>query len=211
MRYFFFFVDILIFFFLFLFFLTEDESAIIRLTPDGTNYYKSLNSKDKEAFANTMSDELARAISCDRNRLSTVGHQYDAQKPNQAILRVDIKKTTMANQDSSEKLIQDLNDDVTNGGINSIANGNSASLLDTSNGAPRTEKLWKKYWGFLLAALLLFIFLIILFIFARLRCSEGSSNFLPIFLSALIPIDIALDIAFMSIHGRDYGWVLPTT
>lgn len=159
-----------------------------------------------------MSDELASAISCERTRLSTKGYQYDAHtKADQVILRVDIKKTTVANQPSSEKLVQDLDDDVKNRGINSLADGYSASLVDASNGAPRTEKLWKKYWGFLLAALLLFLILILLFIFARLRCKKGANNFLPIFLSALIPIDIAFDIAFMSLHGRDFKWVLPTT
>jgi hypothetical protein len=159
-----------------------------------------------------MSDEFVSAISCDRNRLSTKGYQYDAHiKEDQIILRVDIKKSPSADQPSSEKLVQDLNDDVTNRGINSLANGDSASLLDASNGAPRTEKLWRKYWGFLLAAILLFIILTLIFIFARLRSKEGTSNFLPIFLSALIPIDIAFDIAFMSLHGRDFKWVLPST
>ncbi|CAB4381454.1 unnamed protein product [Rhizophagus irregularis] len=190
----------------------EDESAIIRLSTEGTSYYTKLSSKDREAFADTMSDELASAISCERTRLSTVGYQYDGHtKEDQVIMRVDIKKTTEANQVSSEKLVQDLDDDVKNRGINSLANGNSASLLDASNGAPRTEKLWRKYWGFLLAALLLFLILTLLFIFARLRCKKGANNFLPIFLSALIPIDIAFDIAFMSLHGRDFKWVLPTT
>ncbi|CAG8586107.1 9217_t:CDS:2 [Rhizophagus irregularis] len=193
-------------------FTTKDESAIIRLSTEGTSYYTKLSSKDREAFADTMSDELASAISCERTRLSTVGYQYDGHtKEDQVIMRVDIKKTTEANQVSSEKLVQDLDDDVKNRGINSLANGNSASLLDASNGAPRTEKLWRKYWGFLLAALLLFLILTLLFIFARLRCKKGANNFLPIFLSALIPIDIAFDIAFMSLHGRDFKWVLPTT
>jgi len=190
----------------------DDESAIIRLTTQGTAYYKTLSSQDKDAFTETMSDELANAISCDRSRLSTRGYQYDGHtKEDQIILRVDIEKSSLADQASSEKLVQDLDEDIKNGGINSIANGNSAGLLDTSNGAPRTEKLWKNYWGFLLAALLLFLLLTLLFIIARLKCKKGANNFLPIFLSALIPIDIALDIAFMSLHGRDFKWVLPTT
>jgi hypothetical protein len=156
-----------------------------------------------------MSDEFVSAISCDRNRLSTKGYQYDAHtKEDQIILRVDIKKSPSADQPSSEKLVQDLNDDITNKGINSLANGDSVSLLDASNGAPRTEKLWKKYWGFLLAAILLFILLTLLFIIARLR---RANKILSIFLSAFIPIDIALDIAFISLHGRDFKWVLPTT
>ncbi|RIA90721.1 hypothetical protein C1645_145892 [Glomus cerebriforme] len=187
------------------------ERAIIRLTPEGTNYYISLPSKDKTKFENAMSDELAKAISCERDRLSTVGYQYDAHtKQKQVIMRVDIKKATAPEQTDSEKLVKNLNDTVTYKDITSLATGSSASHLDASNGAPQTENLWKKYWGFLLAAMILFLILFFLFFWAHLKNKDGR-NFLPIFLSALIPIDIAFDIAFMSLHGRDYPWVIPAT
>src|SRR4051812_13374957 len=60
----------------------------------------------------------------------------------------------------------------------------------------QASELWPRYWGFLLAAIILFIILMILFIFARLNYKDGR-NFFAIFLCELLQIDLALDIAFI--------------
>jgi len=72
----------------------------------------------------------------------------------------------------------------------------------------QASELWQKYWGFLLAAIILLIILTVLSIFARLRNRDGR-NFLAIFSCELLQIDLALDIAFIVLHGRDFKWILP--
>jgi hypothetical protein len=159
-----------------------------------------------------MSDELATALQCERNRISTTkNYQFDSRETDQIIMRVDFKEAT-SGQLTSGELTRNLDEMVKNKDNNLLStdvNSNSY-YLDQKHGAPATEKLWKKYWGFLLAALILLLLLLLLFIFARLRCKDAK-NFLPIFIVALIPIDLALDIAFISIHGRDFKWLLPAT
>jgi hypothetical protein len=158
-----------------------------------------------------MNEEFAKSLPCELERLSSpYKYQYAHTKDDQIIMRVDIKEATSPNQPSPEELVRDLDETVTYKDYNSLAGGASTSYLDASNGAPALKRLWPRYWGFLLAAILLFIILFILFIFARIRNKDGR-NFLAIFLCELLQIDLALDIAFIALHGKDYKWTLPAT
>jgi hypothetical protein len=118
----------------------------------------------------------------------------------QIILGVDISEN---GQSSSEQLAKDLNETITYQDINSLSG--FSWIFDASYVAPITEKLWKKYWGLLPAACILFVIGLLLIIKRDFR------DFFPIFLSGLILIDLALDIAFIIFHKGDFVWILPAT
>ncbi|RGB33427.1 hypothetical protein C1646_761728 [Rhizophagus diaphanus] len=139
-------------------FLNESESAIIRLTIEGTKYYTNLTSVHKKEFVSSMEGQLRKAISCTGCLNITKYFQYDAHtsynaKFNSAaynaqiLMRVDIDAT---NERSSNQLLIDLNDTIAHKEINSLVFGNT-TYLDASYGALQIKNLWE-YWGFLLAA-----------------------------------------------------------
>ncbi|CAI2171472.1 8596_t:CDS:2, partial [Funneliformis geosporum] len=136
-------------------------SAIIRLSVDGTKIYKDFSSDDRQTFVNKMSEEISRAISCEPGRLTTTKkYQYDANtKEDQFIMRVDIKKSVSSEQASSGQLIDNLDEVVKYKAYNSLSNGDSASYLDESNGAPRTEVLNK--YKFILIGFFILLFILI--------------------------------------------------
>jgi hypothetical protein len=135
-------------------------------------------------------------------------------------MRVDINANSTNKQTSPKQLVADLNDAIAYKKVNSLEFGNT-TYLDVSYGVRRTENLWKKYWGFLLAACILFAILILLIVIKLITMHDkrvpqqnlryNERNFLSIFLFVLILIDLALDILFISNHGRDYIWILPAT
>lgn len=208
-------------------FLNESESAIIRLTIEGTKYYTNLTSVHKNEFVFSMEGQLRKAISCTGCLNITKYFQYDAHTSYNAkfnsttynaqiLMRVDINAT---NERSSNQLLKDLNDTIVYKEINSLVFGNT-TYLDASYGAHRTKNLWKEYWGFLLAACILFAILTLLIIIKLIRMTldkrdphqiQEERNLLSIFLFVLILIDLALDITFISNHGRDYIWIFPAT
>lgn len=203
------------------------ESAIIRLTIQGTKYYTNLTSDHKDKFVSSMEDQLSKAISCTGCLKITKYFQYDAHTSYNAkfnattysakiLMRVDINAT---NEQSSDQLLKYLNDTIAYKGINSLAFGNT-TYLDASYGAHQTKNLWKEYWGFLLAACILFTILILLIVIKLIKITrdkhdpqqiQEERNLLSIFLFVLILIDLALDITFISNHGRDYIWTFPAT
>ncbi|POG77904.1 hypothetical protein GLOIN_2v1473473 [Rhizophagus irregularis DAOM 181602=DAOM 197198] len=208
-------------------FLNESESAIIRLTIKGTKYYTNLTSVHKNEFVFSMESQLRKAISCTGCLNITKYFQYDAHTSYNAkfnstaynaqiLMRVDINAT---DERSSNQLLKDLNDTIVYKEINSLVFGNT-TYLDASYGAHRTKNLWKEYWGFLLAACILFAILTLLVIIKLIRMTrdkrdphqiQEERNLLSIFLFVLILIDLALDITFISNHGRDYIWIFPAT
>ncbi|PKC07335.1 hypothetical protein RhiirA5_399911, partial [Rhizophagus irregularis] len=208
-------------------FLNESESAIIRLTIKGTKYYTNLTSVHKNEFVFSMEGQLRKAISCTGCLNITKYFQYDAHTSYNAkfnsttynaqiLMRVDIDAT---DERSSNQLLKDLNDIIVYKEINSLVFGNT-TYLDASYGAHRTKNLWKEYWGFLLAACILFAILTLLIIIKLIRMTrdkrdphqiQEERNLLSIFLFVLILIDLALDITFISNHGRDYIWIFPAT
>ncbi|PKY26629.1 hypothetical protein RhiirB3_442008 [Rhizophagus irregularis] len=209
-------------------------STIIRLSLKGSLEYIIYPNVQKEVVS-SLETLLSRAISCDGLCLNiTKYYQHDATSCKgscsfityytydkhmylkkkedsylfdnaheayryQIILRVDISEN---GQSSSEQLAKDLNETITN--INSLSEL-IGDYLDTSYGAPITEKLWKKYWGLLPAACILFLIGLLLII------KRDFSDFFPIFLSGLILIDLALDIAFIIFHKGDFVLILPAT
>ncbi|CAG8623987.1 3570_t:CDS:2, partial [Funneliformis mosseae] len=175
----------------------DSASAIIRLSVNGTKLYKSSSSEDKKTFVNTMSEEISRAISCEPGRLTTTKkYQYDAEtKEDQFIMRVDIKKAASFEQASSDQLIDSLDDVVRNKAHNSLSDGDSASYIDESNGAPRTENLNK--YKFILIGFFILLFILIGLVFWARKKYKNGRNFLAIFCLAFIPIDLILDIAFI--------------
>ncbi|RGB39286.1 hypothetical protein C1646_754720 [Rhizophagus diaphanus] len=206
-------------------------SAIIRLTPEGTKHYLNLTSNDKSEFVNSMANQLSMALSCEYACLNiTKNFQYDVLKKNaQIIMRVDINFAYYYRSDelpkqlskvSSEKLLQGLSEIVVYKELNSLAIGENTTYIDALYGAPQTERLWDKYWGFLLATVILSIILIFLIFKVRKIKDkddrEGGKNEkeqegLSIFFFVLILIDLSLDIAFIYFHKNDYKWVLSVT
>ncbi|PKY58503.1 hypothetical protein RhiirA4_480478 [Rhizophagus irregularis] len=207
-------------------------STIIRLTHEGSLRYIQLHPDKQKAFISSLETLLSRAISCYEICLNIIKYyQHDATsckgscsfityytsyklKKNeildltnnahryQIIFRVDISKNEKS---SSEQLAKDLNETITYKYINSLSSGLYGDFLDASYGAPITEKLWKKYWGLLPTACILFLIGLLLIIKRDFR------DFFPIFLSGLILIDLALDIAFIIFHKGDFVWILPAT
>jgi len=167
---------------------------------------------------------------CDKHNVDN--DPCDTLNDTRIIMRVDINGDN--EQMNSDQLLIDLNEAITYRDMNSLAFGNT-TYLDASYGAHQTVNTLEKYWVFILVACILFLILFILIILYILKNQKNRylldlkkifpvdflnflkkkfPNFLNVlsgYLFFLILIDLALDIAFITLHGYDYEWTLPVT
>ncbi|CAJ0836793.1 10003_t:CDS:10 [Entrophospora sp. SA101] len=190
---------------------SSSVSCIIRLTPEGTTYYISLSKNDQLDFVGKLSNELSNALPCDATRIKIpTKFQYShdnnnnyssindnltfknyemnitASSTDQIFMRVNIEGTLSRTELSAIQLSSDLNELIINKNVTLLSKGLYTNLIDSGYGAEQIAMGTRKY--------------------------KLAQNLLAITMFIFITIDFCLDIAFVSIHGKDFKWLyLPRT
>ncbi|CAG8454748.1 6613_t:CDS:10 [Dentiscutata heterogama] len=199
-------------------------STIVRLTPDGTKQYVNLSPNDQSTFAKNLGDEIATALECDSSRIKIPTHyQYSNfnNSGDQIFMRVNIAQGSQSQDRGASYLANDLNDMITYKSSSPISTGTNSKNLDQYNGAWLLPVLWNRYKYILIGV---FVGLALLGLLWWLACRRRYSrfgkakrrqyamlNFLTIFVSTLIIVDLVLDILFIVFHGKDEKWILPVS
>ncbi|CAG8464888.1 1208_t:CDS:10 [Cetraspora pellucida] len=188
---------------------TAQESAIIRLTPEGSRYFKNLSDSKRIQFATEMSQDLSSVIPCDIKRIATTSN-YQFDDHNQVLLRIDIKNyvKNSTTERIPSKVVEDLDTLIKNRDVTKVSREFSTSMLDPSFGSQTTQDLWDKYKSLLWGLLVLVGILSILVCVSFSRHKRGKHC--AIFMFTFLAIDFVLDILFVIFHGQDLYWLYPT-
>ncbi|CAG8468475.1 12816_t:CDS:2 [Racocetra persica] len=112
----------------------DQKSAIIRLTPDGTKYFKNLPDSNRIQFASEMSQDISSVAPCDTKCIiTTSNYQFDEHR--QVLLRIDVKNyvNSLTERDPS-KVVEDLDTLIKNRDVTKVSRGFYTSMLDPSFG-----------------------------------------------------------------------------
>ncbi|CAG8563609.1 23543_t:CDS:10 [Cetraspora pellucida] len=124
-------------------------TGIIRLTPDGSNYFLSLSSANRLKFHEQIAADLSSVIPVEDNRLTAAdGFEKDMSTGTlQILLPFNIKDTTDLSKKSTDKISQDLNTLLTYKKYSALMDYNTTALIDetysmTIAHARKVPELW---------------------------------------------------------------------
>ncbi|CAG8689534.1 11624_t:CDS:2, partial [Dentiscutata heterogama] len=115
------------------------ESAIVRLTPEGSKYFRELSDSNRSQFAAEMSEDLSTVIPCDKDRIQTTSN-YQLDNSRQVLIRIDVRNYD-ANSSKERvpiKVLEDLDNLIRNRGVTGVSHEFGTSLLDSSYGSQFT-------------------------------------------------------------------------
>ncbi|CAG8524038.1 813_t:CDS:10 [Rhizophagus irregularis] len=178
-------------------------TGLLRLSPEGTSYFDSLSQEQQTNFFNTLLNDLSNAVPVPRPRLtSNEKTQLDLTvNEKQYLISIGIKETNDENDLSVVTVVNNINTMVKNKAQTPIGSGMATRYLDQVYGFNPSPNLWEKYKYRLLGVFLIIGLLIVLFLFAQRRDSNG--NNIAILQLGLIIFDLVLDVAFVSSNARD--------
>ncbi|KAG9301896.1 hypothetical protein G9A89_004576 [Geosiphon pyriformis] len=178
-------------------------TGLVRLTPDGSKFFRGLSTNAAREFINQLKVELAQTIPVDISRISTSDqHQEDPSSPfSQTLLKFTILSTQDSSQPNSFKLSQDLKTLIENKGITQLSLNPQSSLLDSDFGFRSTPNIWENLKLKIIILGVFIIFLLIVYILARRRFPEGN-NF-ALINQVLVLFDLAMDVTFILYNGKD--------
>lgn len=107
-------------------------TGIIRLTPDGSNYYISLSPNDQKRFQEQMATDISCVIPVEDNRLIAAdGFQKDTSTGIlQILLPFNIKDTSDLSKKSANSISQDFNTLLKYKKYSALMNYNTTTLID---------------------------------------------------------------------------------
>ncbi|CAG8518794.1 14411_t:CDS:2, partial [Cetraspora pellucida] len=124
-------------------------TGIIRLTPDGSNYFLSLSSADRLKFHEQIAADLSSVIPVEDNRLTAAdGFEKDMSTGTlQILLPFNIKDTTDLSKKNTGKISQDLNTLLIYKKYSALVDYNTTALIDetysmTIAHARKVPELW---------------------------------------------------------------------
>ncbi|CAG8556607.1 1784_t:CDS:2 [Funneliformis caledonium] len=145
-------------------------TILLKLNSKGTEYFKTLNSKEIDAFFIELMNELSEIIPIERSRLpdTTGKFQHDPLDSNNLILlQVKISQPTESTRPCAKDIVSDLDALITNKHSTLIARYPLSSMLDENYGTVMTAEGWNNTLKFTLILLLSgFLFVSILFFLA---------------------------------------------
>ncbi|KAG9295830.1 hypothetical protein G9A89_009059 [Geosiphon pyriformis] len=185
-------------------FTTADSyDGLLRLTPDGTSFFKRLSKTEAKEFIEQLRIELSQIIPIDLTRIKTSNRQQDdsSTPKSQTLLQFTILTNQNASDGNSLEIANNLNILIQNKAITQISLNKHTSFLDSDFGYKLSPNLWEKLRIKLIVVGVLLLALIIIFFWARWKFPEGK-NFI-IFGQTLLFVDLGLDIAFILRNGKD--------
>ncbi|CAG8529534.1 1024_t:CDS:10 [Dentiscutata erythropus] len=189
---------------------TAQESAVVRLTPAGSKYFRELSDSNRSQFAAEMSEDLSNIIPCDKDRIKTTSN-YQLDDSRQVLIRIDVRNydANSSKERVPTKVLKDLDNLIKNRGVTGVSHEFCTSLLDSSYGSQLTQDLWNNY-RFLLWILLVIVgVLSILVCLSIMRHKKGKHC--AVFMFTFLVIDFVLDILFVVVHGQDLYWLYPAS
>ncbi|CAG8753079.1 13711_t:CDS:1, partial [Funneliformis mosseae] len=115
---------------------SSSTTGRVRLTPEGTVYFESLDDDGRKDFYAKLRQELADAIPIDPRRLTTNGNfETDTStSPKQFFLSINVEQDKNKQKISVSSAIKDLDTLIKNKPYTAISNGESTSYLDQDFG-----------------------------------------------------------------------------
>jgi hypothetical protein len=117
-------------------------TGLLRLTPDGTRYFDSLNSERQSMFFNNLLNDLSNTVPLSRSRLiSNEKTQIDTSvNERQYLISIGIKETRDDDDLSVVTVVENIKTMVTNKGLTSINDGMASQYLDQTYGFNPSRK-----------------------------------------------------------------------
>ena len=115
---------------------SDSITGRVRLTPEGSAYFESLNHVERELFYTELRQELANAIPVKLERITTNGNAETdiSVSPKQILLSINIVKAETKQEKTVASVIGDLDTLIRNKPITVIASGNSSRYLNQEYG-----------------------------------------------------------------------------
>ncbi|RIA80123.1 hypothetical protein C1645_793218 [Glomus cerebriforme] len=178
-------------------------NGLLRLTVSGSQYFDSLPQSQRGDFFNKLLDELSVAVPVSRPRLSSNERTQVDNTLNEKsyLVNIEIKETRDENEHSAVSVVKIIDTMIKNKEQTPIGQGQIANYLDETYGLHPSPDLWESYKFRLLGLFLIVGLLIVLFLFAQRRDSNG--NNIAILQLGLIIFDLVMDILFVSNNGKD--------
>ncbi|CAG8445250.1 6034_t:CDS:10 [Ambispora gerdemannii] len=181
---------------------SDGTTCLLRLTTEGSGYFKSLSKENKNLFFTDIRNELIRITPIEANRLSTSKRwQQDSKTASQQVL-MEFKVEALQNSKiNTKRIITDIDFLVRFKAYTPIALSNSTYLLDEDYGFTSAPNLWEKlkYKLFYLGGGIILV--CTAFLFGYFRYPEGNNSI--VFQFALIFVDFTFDILFIINNGQD--------
>ncbi|RHZ76703.1 hypothetical protein Glove_194g33 [Diversispora epigaea] len=171
-------------------------SGVLRLTIEGTQYYKNLNSTGKSKFFFDLLTELSMIISVDR-----LSSDYRTQVDNtnrQIFISLTIQSSR--SERNVQAIIDDLKDMIKYKDITSISLFPTTNYLDEDFGFELRQNLWVRYRLRFLGVMLAFGILVVLFLLANKKERKGRN--IAVLQLGLIIFDFVMDTLFVSNNGK---------
>ncbi|CAG8658329.1 1482_t:CDS:10 [Dentiscutata erythropus] len=177
-------------------------TGVIRLTPDGSDYYLSLSSVDKQKFQEQLATDLSSIIPVEDNRLTAAdGLEKDTSTGSlQILLPFIIKDTTDLSKKSSNKISQDFNILLTYKEYSALMDYNTTVLIDKTYPMTIVPLLLRDYSTLIIIIALASIVLIIMYFLASRKFKKARN--ISIFKLIFIVIDLGLRISFLVNDAR---------
>ncbi|CAG8716619.1 4641_t:CDS:2 [Gigaspora margarita] len=177
-------------------------TGIIRLTPDGSSHYLSLNSVDQQKFNEQMATDLSYIIPVENNRLTPInGFEKDLSTGNlQILLFFIIKDTTDLSKKSASKILQDFNALLKYKKYSALMNHNTTLLIDKNYPMTIAPLFLRDYLMLIIIIIIILIVFVILYFLASWKFKEAD-NF-AMFKLIFIIADLGLRISFVINDAR---------
>ncbi|CAG8491244.1 5828_t:CDS:10 [Scutellospora calospora] len=182
----------------------DSAFALIRLNVNESFHVMGLSSSDRWNYFQNLSLELSQAVPINSSNLLPVNQfQWDKDVGNQQILLKFqiLPGNNTSNNITVTKIIETLNDLITNRDVTMISSLPSSSKLDSKYGFRPKKSVWDTYGYYLILIGMMPVFLAFLSLFSYQRGDDGK-NFIP-FKIMLIIFDFIIDMLFVLIHSGD--------
>ncbi|CAG8615136.1 13320_t:CDS:2, partial [Ambispora leptoticha] len=179
---------------------SDGTTCLLRLTREGSDYFKSLSNNEINSLFTEISNELSRITPIEANRLSTSNRWQNDAKTQQVLMefKVEASKNSKIN---TKHIITDVDNLVRFKAYTPISLSNSTYLLDETYGFIPATNLWEKYKYQLVYVCGGIVLVCAAFLVARFLYPGGNNSI--IFQFTLILVDFTLDMLFIVNNGQD--------
>ncbi|CAG8763941.1 25780_t:CDS:2, partial [Gigaspora margarita] len=180
----------------------KSTTGTLRLTEDGTKYYKRLSSKKN--FYEMLQNQLVDCIPLyDMNRLvSTNRATTDPNFHKQFLVEFLINQADSLTDPDVKTIITDLNTLIINKDASCLVKQNLSIFLDSTYGFQQSPNLWNEIKFYLLGLGAICLIFVAIYLWSRKNYPEGDT--FSIFKVTLITLDFVLNVLFILTNGHEF-------
>ncbi|CAG8600210.1 5551_t:CDS:2, partial [Ambispora leptoticha] len=179
---------------------SDETTCLLRLTREGSDYFKSLSKDEINSLFTEISNELSRITPIETNRLSTSKRWQNDAKTQLVLMEFKVEASKNSKIDTKH-IITDVDNLVRFKAYTPISLSNSTYFLDETYGFMPATNLWEKYKYHLIYVCGGIVLVCTAFLIARFLYPGGNNSI--IFQFTLILVDFTLDILFIANDGQD--------